>query len=84
MLQSAGQTFLAALRDVAERQFGRDHQCWRAIDQALADGDAAAAQAALHGLEPAVLERLMAETHKTMREDPARILGAWSSDRRSH
>lgn len=84
MLKPAGQTFLAALRDVAECQLGRDHHCWRAIDRALTDGDAAAAQAALHGLEPATLERLMAETHKTMREDPARILGAWSSGRRSH
>lgn len=84
MRQTAGQTLFSVLRDVAARQLGREHPCWRAIDAALVDGEVAAAQAALHALEPATLERLMSETHKIMREDPAHILEAWGGGAPKH
>lgn len=80
MFDLAGATFFAALRDAAQKQLGRDHPCFQAVEAAAANCEAAsiaAAQSALNSLDPEVLNGLMEQTHKSLRENPAAVLDAW-------
>jgi len=80
MFEETGKAFFSALRAAAERRLGPDHPCLVALgDAANGRGDAAVptAQDALSALDPETLNALMADAHKTLREDPGNILRAW-------
>ncbi|MFT4182182.1 MAG: hypothetical protein QM636_09735 [Rhizobium sp.] len=81
MFETIGSTFFDALRQAAERHLERDHPCIEALDAAARSTDpatTAAAQEALAALDPAIMNALMAEAHKLLRENPGRILDSWN------
>ncbi|MEK1853467.1 MAG: hypothetical protein AAAC48_16780 [Phyllobacterium sp.] len=62
------------------RRLGQDHPCLVALGNAANESGAAAvqtAQDALAALDPETLNALITDAHKTLREDPGRILRAW-------
>lgn len=80
MFETAGKTFFVALRDAVARHLGPDHACFQVMARAADVGDAdatAAAQDALNALGGDMAAVLMADVHKSLREDPAGVLGAW-------
>ncbi|WP_454851117.1 hypothetical protein [Rhizobium binxianense] len=87
MFDTIGSTFFDALRRAAERHLEHGHPCIEALGAAARGADSttiAAAQDALAALDPAITNELMAEAHKLLREDPARILGGWNPAGVSH
>lgn len=87
MFDTIGSALFDALRRAAERHLEHDHPCIEALDAAARGADStaiAAAQDALAGLDPAIMNALMAEAHRLLREDPARILDGWNPAGVSH
>lgn len=87
MFDIIGESLFAALRDAVEHRLGRDHPCFAAVDQAVEEtGPAAtqAVQAAIAGLDPEIAAALMADAHKSLRENSRVILGAWRDDTKPH
>lgn len=87
MFDTIGSTFFDALRRAAERHLEHGHPCIEALGAAARGADStaiAAAQDALAALDPAIMNALMAEAHRLLREDPARILGGWNPAGVSH
>ena len=78
-MDTAGTSFFRALHRAAAARLDAAHPLVAALERAAADAtpaNAAAAQDALHGLEPELLTTLMESAHKSLREDPAAILAA--------
>lgn len=78
MFDTIGKPFFAALATCADGQLGGGHACTKALRQAAASGtreDVAAAEAALRALPEKAREALMAAGHKSLRENPASLLG---------
>lgn len=81
MFDTMGSAFFDALLRAAERHLEPGHPCIEALGTAAGGTDPAAitaAQDALAALDPATMNALMAEAHRLLREDPARILGGWN------
>ncbi|MGA0561585.1 hypothetical protein ACO2RV_03965 [Ancylobacter sp. VNQ12] len=79
MFDTIGKPFFAALATCAEGQLSSEHACTRALRQAAASGareDIAVAEAALRALPESAREALMAAGHRTLRENPASLLGS--------
>lgn len=79
MFDTIGKPFFAALATCADSQLGSDHTCTRALRQAAASGareDIARAETALGALPEKARETLMAAGHKSLRENPASLLGS--------
>jgi hypothetical protein len=73
--------FLAVLRDVAAGHLAAEDEALAGLDAATREdgpGAAALAQDALAALEAGLRERILEETHKRLREDPAAILRHWN------
>lgn len=87
MFETIGSTFFDALRQAAECHLERDHSCIEALDAAARSASPAAtvaAQEALAALDPAIMNLLLTETHKLLREHPGQILGSWKPAGPSH
>lgn len=80
MFDTIGSMFFAALRRAAEGRLEAGHPCIEALRQAGSVDDpmaTAAAQESLSALDPTLVNAIMADAHRIMREDPRALLGAW-------
>jgi hypothetical protein len=87
MFEAIGAPFFEALAKAAESHLEAGHPCIAALRHAAHAGNPAAtveAQEALGALAPAVMTAIMADAHRTMREDGGVILGSWPAPDRSH
>lgn len=87
MFETIGTAFFAALARAAEIHLEAGHPCIRALRDAGDGVDPAAtarAQEALSSLAPAIMNAIMADAHRAMREDGSVILGAWRPTGASH
>ena len=87
MFDNSGEVFFDALVQAAARHLDRDHPCLealRATARANTPDTTIAAQQALAALDPAIMNAVMAEAHRLLRENPGHILGAWKSDGARH
>ena len=80
MFDVIGARFFAALARAAENHVDAGDPCIAALRHAGSRPDPAAtvaAQEALDLLAPAVLNAIMSDAHRLLREDPAALLDAW-------
>ena len=87
MFDMIGTRFFAALARAAENHLDAGDPCIAALRQAGSRPDQAAtvaAQEALGGLAPAVLNAIMSDAHRLMLEDPAALLDVWHPDDPKH
>ena len=80
MFETAGGIFFDALRQAAERHLEPGHPCLAILGTAARAGNPAAtvaAQEALAALDPAMLNAVMADAHKLLRDNPRQVLHAW-------
>ncbi|MEW5421109.1 hypothetical protein [Amorphus sp. 3PC139-8] len=81
MVLLAGPRFFKTLCDVARDHLGEAGARAAGFEAAIEADDGVAtarAQDALSGLEPEMRERILAATHKRLREDPESILQHWT------
>ncbi len=80
MFDAIGEMLFTALSRAAENHLEAGHPCIEALRHAGHANDraaTAAAQEALSALDPMVMNAIMADAHRIMREDPPALLGAW-------
>lgn len=87
MFDVIGTRFFAALARAAENHLDAGDPCIAALRHAGNRPDlgaTVAAQEALGLLAPAVLNAIMSDAHRLLREDPAALLDAWHPDGPKH